>query len=149
MGVDMSKPRKSIPAALVVVGIISAVVAWLVNERIFHSSGDTSVEKALADLASELNKMFPKMLDSETRAETIISEPPNALVYRYTMINRTREQFNVQKLTDTMRPRIINGYKTDEKMRTLREAGVTLKYRYYDKNGAPITEIVVTTTDLK
>jgi hypothetical protein len=140
-------------ASAVTVTVISAVVGAIVGSfvvnRIMHSDADVSVERMLIDASNQVNKMLPIMLDSETRVDSTIPEPPNTLVYHYTLLKRTKSQLDVRAVVDYLRPTVVNNYKTTENMKTLRDAGVMLKYRYYDKDGIFVTEIVVKSSDLK
>jgi hypothetical protein len=144
----MSETRKMNYVALTVVGAISATVALLVVNRVFHSDGEASVEAALVDACKQYNKTLPLMLDSEMRADTMVPEPLNAIVYHYTFVKQKKGELDARSIVEKIRPRVVNGYKTDASMKTLREAGVTLKYRYYDKDGSFVTEIVVKASDL-
>jgi hypothetical protein len=144
----MTGGRAFLPIAMIVVCAIGAAIGTAVVNRPFHSNGDTSVEKQLVDAAIQYNKMLPMMLDSETRGDTIVAQPPNTIVYHYTLVKRTRYELDAHAIVKAMRPRIINNYKTTDSMKALRDAGVTLVYDYYDKNGSFVAEIVVKTSDL-
>jgi len=144
----MTGGRASLPIAMIVVCAIGAAIGAVVVNRPFHIDGKPSVEKELVDAANQYNKMLPMMLDSETRGDSIVPQPPNTIVYHYTLVKRTKNELNAHAIDKAMRPRIINNYKTTDSMKALRDAGVTLVYDYYDKNGSFVTEIVVKTSDL-
>jgi hypothetical protein len=151
----MIEGRTSLAIAMVVVGAIGAVIGLAVvnlpriSLPIHFDSGDTSVERLLAEAADRYNRMLPMMVDSETRADNLTPLPPNTLIYRYTLVKRTKGNLNANVIVKKMRPIIINAYRTTDSLKTLRDAGVTIVYDYYDKNGIYITEIVVKTSDLE
>src|SRR6266566_1913518 len=127
----MTERRKSISVATVAACAIGATVGSFVVNRLMQMDGDTSIEKALVDASNQFNKMCPMMIDSETRGDTMVPEPPNTLVYRYTLIHLTKADVDVHAIVAYLKPRIINNYKSADTMKALREGGVTLKYRYY------------------
>jgi hypothetical protein len=138
----------SVATVTVVAAVVGAIFGSYVVNRIMHPDVDVSVERMLVDASNQVNKMLPMMVDSETRADSTIPEPPNTLVYHYTLLKRTKSELDVRAIADYLRPRLVNNYKTTENMKTLRDAGVMLKYRYYDKDGIFVAEIVVKTSDL-
>jgi hypothetical protein len=147
-GAIMIEGRTSLSIAMVVVGAIGTVIGVAVVNRPIHTDADASVERALVDAANQYNKMLPVMFDSETRGDTSIPQPPNTLIFHLTLVKRTNDELDADAIVKQLRPKIINNYKTTDGMKTLRDAGVTLVYDFYDKNGTFITEIVVKTSDL-
>lgn len=95
-----------------------------------------SYDKILMEVANELNKTCPVMVDGETRFDNAVTVPDNIFVYNYTLIHTDRAQVDTTKLKEYLETRITNYVKTEPKMKFMRDYKTTLNYNYHDKNGA-------------
>lgn len=108
---------------------------------------DKSVELELVQVANELNKNAPMMVDQETRLDTTMAGPGKKLTYHYTLVNLTTEDIDIGELRAFMTTQIVNHVATHSDMQTLRDHRVTFAYSYKDKNGVHLTTIQVTPKD--
>lgn len=94
-----------------------------------------------------MNADLPRPLDKQTRIDTTIPGS-NKLTYVYTLLGVSADDIDEQALIAYLRPSIINGYKTNPKMATLRAKDVELDYLYRDESGKHIIEILFLPKDL-
>jgi hypothetical protein len=111
------------------------------------SNPDASFDRVMMKEADELNKTLPMMLDKETRLNTTMAGPGNRFTYAFTVVNYTKEQLDSARFVALVRPGIVATYKSNDKMRLMRERGTELHYQYSDKNGVFLTDIVVSPRD--
>ncbi len=145
----MAKSRKPFPVVGMIAAAIGAVLgSYAVNRGLSNRTG--SVEKALVQASNELNKTVPTMVDPETRLDGTTAGPGKTFVYQYTLVNIVKDAtFDAKALETAMRPIILEQYKTNPGLKSFRDTGVSMRYRYSDKNGVFITEIVIGPEDLK
>lgn len=127
------------PRDLVPVGSVPRTAPW--------SPPSDSYEQVLAKISREMNATLPRQVDEQTRIDTTISGPGRRLTYVYTFLGVSAEDIDWNALTATLRPSIVNGYKTSPDMAELRAKGVELRYRYRDMAGKHIGEITVSPSD--
>ena len=111
-----------------------------------RSPAADSFDKIIAKISREMNANLPMQLDKETRLDTTL---PGHLkmTYVYTFVGASAEEIDEQEFAAALRPSMINGYKTNPQMATLRARGVEMHYLYRDKSGKHIAEIVVSPKD--
>jgi hypothetical protein len=93
--------------------------------------------------------MMPMTVDSETRCDSVMPAPNKTFVYHYTLVKRSKDDLRTEKIAPYMRPKLVNNYKTAEQMKALRDNGVILEYRYFDKNGVYLASVTVDPADFK
>lgn len=138
-------------------GIITAVVGAVIGsiagrsfmEKLSPSGDRMSIDEGLVKVADQINKMMPMAVDSETRCDSVVPGPNRTISYRYTLVKRSKDELYPDKLVAYMRPRLVTNYKTLEPMKSLRDSGVVLEYRYFDKDGVYITSITVDPKDFR
>jgi hypothetical protein len=138
-------------------GIVTALVGAVVGsiagrsfmEKLCPSSDRMSIDEGLVTVADQINKMMPMTVDAETRCDSLSPGPNRTFVYHYTLVKRSKDELYPDKLVAYMRPRLVNNYRSLEQMKTLRESGVVLEYRYFDKDGEYITSITVDPKDFR
>ena len=98
------------------------------------------------ELSSELNKRMPIVVDKETRLDSTAPGPSKTLSYQYTLLNFDGVKVEEKELSE-IRTRARANYQTNPAMKSLREMGVTLRYRYNNKSGAFVGEFSLTPKD--
>lgn len=117
---------------LIVGLIVGLVVAFAVQQYFTRKS---LLDKQLMEMASELYKSFPMMLDRDTRIDNAVAMPNNVFQYTYSLVNMEKGEVETTALKNFLIPISTNNYKTHPDMKFLRDNNVTLKYYYRDKNG--------------
>jgi hypothetical protein len=116
----------------IAVGAAAFVVSFLITYHFVK--GDNTIDRDLAEAASEINKICPFMVDAETRLDNMLSLPGKVVQYNCTLVNLTKAGINIEKIKETVAPLLLNNIKTNEGLRNFRDKGVIMKYSYGDKN---------------
>lgn len=143
--VPQSKPAKPDNKKLyasVIVGVATFCIAYFGVQQLFFKSG--SIDKEIMNVASELNKSCPVMVDSETRLDNTVALPDNVFQYNYTLVNVEKSKLDTVNVKNYLEPNIINQVKTSPQMQYQRDHKWTLNYCYKDKNGQYILLIKIT-----
>ena len=123
-------------------GIITGVVVMALVQQFFFKA--PSFDKQMMQVASELNKTCPVMVDAETRLDNTISLPDKIFTYNYTLINQVKDSINVEELKKYLTPLVTNNMKTNPVMKFYRDNKITMSYYYKDKQGVFLLNIDVT-----
>lgn len=114
---------------------------WGVHQLFFKPP---SFDKVMVEVASEINKSCPMMIDQVTRLDNAIALPGNSIQYNYTLINIEAADISADSLKKYMEPGIINGIKTNPDLKIYRDKKTTMVYNYRDKNGVFLMRFSVT-----
>jgi hypothetical protein len=123
-------------------GITVGVVVMVLVQQFFLKA--PSFDKQMMQVASELNKTCPIMVDAETRLDNTVALPDKVFVYNYTLVNQVKDSVNVEQLKNYMEPIVTNNMKTNPSMKFYRDNKITMSYYYKDKNGVFVFKIDVT-----
>lgn len=101
----------------------------------------------LIEVAQELNKKGPQLIDPETRIDSTTAAG-DTLVYHYTLVNLTKQDttVNLEGAKAYIKKQAQTNFDTNTKMNELREMKVKLKYEYKDKNSQPLFNFTITAT---
>ena len=123
-------------------GIVVGIVAMVLVQQFFFKS--PSFDKQMMQMASELNKTCPVMVDAETRLDNTVALPDKIFTYNYTLVNQVKDSLNVEELKNYLTPLVTNNIKTNPVMKFYRDNKITLSYYYKDKQGVFLLNIDVT-----
>lgn len=140
---ELSKNILLILATVVGCVVVSALV------RPLYSPPSAPVDQPLYDqvlmeVAGELNKSLPMMINSETRLDTTVALPGKILQYHCTLINQEKKDIDIPELKEMMRPSMIQTLRTSPQMNIFRKEKVMMEYHYKDKNGEYLFTIPIT-----
>jgi hypothetical protein len=124
----------------VVAGIVFFAIAYYGVQQFFKPGFD----KTLMEVASELNKTCPIMVDQDTRLDNAVALPGKIFQYNYTLVNYEKSQINIDTVRKYVQPNIVNTVRTNPDMKHFRDNKVTMDYHYKDKNGVFVLKISVT-----
>lgn len=125
--------------------VASAIVALVaILSSTFLIQNCTSFDKQMQNIAAELNKSYPVMIDSETSLDSITVLPGRTFQYNYTMVNIQKDSIDANVFKEVMEPIILSNTLENPSLNLLRRKNVTFNHRYNDKDGILITEITVT-----
>lgn len=125
-----------------IVGTAVAAIVGVLIQNYFNKP--ISIDQAMMQAASELNKSCPMMVDSETQLDNAIALPDNKFQYNYTLVNYTINEIDLEQLQANIEPGIVNNVRTNPDLKTYRENSVTMVYAYKDKNSEHLLKIEVT-----
>ena len=109
-----------------------------------NSRKDAEIQNKLKQVANEVNKDCPKIINSETRLDNAGAFSNRTLMYNFTLVNKERSQIDTLMLKSSMEPSIINQFKTSPIFELARQNHLTIKYYYKDKNGIYLFTISIT-----
>ncbi len=119
--------------------IVAFVVVFFATQYFFKPS----IDKELAEMASEMNKSCPMNVDEYTTLKNVVALPDKTLQYNYTLVI-SKEEIKVDTVKKYFFPSLLLNAKTNPGMKIIRDKKVTLNYYYADKNGNFVTEYVIT-----
>ncbi len=99
--------------------------------------------------AAGINKTCPKMIDNQTRLDSVTVRPHKEMVYHYTLIKIIKNRFDVDAFEGYMKPIMQNQIRTNEGLKTYRDNKAVMTYDYKDKDGKPLVEMVFTSETYK
>ena len=126
----------------VIVGLIAFALSYFVVQELFFNM--PPLDKAMMEVASEINKTCPIMVDAETRLDNAISLPKNVFQYNYTLVNMEKASTDTVEMRQFLEPTIVNFVKTNPQMKFQRDHETTINYYYKDKEGNFLITISVT-----
>lgn len=134
--------KSSFVILLIIVPILSVIpvkiITEIANEKL-ESYFKESDRKKLLELINEANKITPRMIDDETRADSVVLENNN-VVYRYTIVNFNSHEITYNNLKDALSGK-LNEICSDELMLWLANRNMGMRYTYYGKDGLRISYI--------
>src|SRR5262250_227093 len=103
-------------------------------------------ESYLAEMAGDMNKELPHMLDVDLRLDHVSAGPGKRLTFASTFVHASAGGFDRKALADA-----VAGFKktrcSEPAVKDALEKGVTIDYRFKDKDGRPVTELVLDPSD--
>lgn len=106
-----------------------------------------SFDRALVEASKRINATLPMYPEKGVRLDSTVAGPGKQWTNFLTLLEVSRDELDSGGFAESMRPRLIQGYKTNPDMAMFREWQVELHYHYRDKNGATIATIVVSPKD--
>jgi hypothetical protein len=125
--------------AVIATGIILGIRMW--------SPVKPKLENKLSNLANEVNKNCPVMIDEGTRFDNVVLMPGNIYQFRYTLINNGRENIDPERLKTYVLPNVIENIRTSTDLKYHRDNKVTFSYYYKDMRGDYVTDFSVSAAD--
>lgn len=123
---------------------VSFVIFYAIGQFMGEKSTEPLLDKMLMEMASELNKSCPFIIDNETELENAVALPNNVFQYNYILRNMVKESVDINEIKNRLEPLIINAVKTSPDMKVLRDNKVTFNYYYKDKENIYLFTISVT-----
>jgi len=101
----------------------------------------------LQQIASDFNKKGARMIDAETKIESIEIKGNNTIVYKYTLINLLAKNVDTIEFKKLLKPGIISVIKLSPEMKKLRDQNTQFEYYYKDKEQKFIYNFVIQAKD--
>ncbi len=116
-----------------IVGAAAFLIAYFAVQQVLFKP--PTFDKQMMQIASELNKSCPIMVDAETQLDNAVALPDNTFQYNYTLVSMERATLDISELENYLQPIILNNIKTNPDLKTFRDNDVIMAYNYKDKNG--------------
>jgi hypothetical protein len=122
--------------------IVGALVFWFMSRP-----GNIRSKAQLDKVTAKLNQRTPMLIDKETELSNATAEE-GLLIYNYRLVNVAAADVQADVLTERVKPSATNhACSTPETRNALLNQGVSLRYRYYDKDKSYIGEFDVQPSD--
>lgn len=122
--------------------MVCFAIAYVVVQQLFFNT--SKYDKELMQVASELNKSCPLMMDSETRLDNVLALTGNIFQYNYTLVHVERYMLDTIQLKNAVEPTMVEQVKTSPQMKSFRDHKTTINYTYKDKSGSYLCTIAIT-----
>lgn len=96
---------------------------------------------------NSVNFKCPFMVDEDTRMDSVSIMPDSTFRYDYTLIKQTRDDIDIEGLTNYIGPRIQREATNSSTMQLHRDYKLRLVFYYRDRNGDFVTQIVLNPED--
>ena len=113
-------------------------------------SGEASPEalpstkpKTLAAATKLINDECPKMVDPESRLDSVLLSQEGLLSYYYTLPNKDNPAINPTSFTAFLLPGIIDNIRSNPDLKMHRDSSITMVFNYRSRSGEFITEFSV------
>ena len=134
-----SEPTKTVTTIII---LLIAVVVGIFLLR--NNEKNDSFDEVLLQSAKEINMKCPMKIDEHTRLDSVIALPNKTLQYNYSLVDVVKDSIALESFNPQLQQMILNNVKTSEDLNVHRENQATLAYRYLDKNGALVSNVVIT-----
>jgi len=135
----VTKPKRKFDLKTSLGFVVAFIVMFFVAQAIFKPS----IDKQLANMASEMNKTCPMNIDENTTLKNVVALPNNTVQYNYILVGITKAEVKLDTVKKYVFPGVLQNVKTNPGMKYFRDNKITLNYYYSDKNGVFVTEYVV------
>lgn len=123
-------------------GVVLGIAIMVSLEQYFFKT--PTIDETMMELASEMNKSCPVMIDGETRLDNTIALPDKVFQYNYTLVNMVKSTTDTLALKNKLAPTIANFVRTNPQMKFQRDNKATLNYLYKDQTGQYLFLISIT-----
>lgn len=130
-----------------IIGLVVGLTFAILVQQYFLKP--PSFDKQMMQVASELNKACPIMVDSETQLDNAVALPEKTFQYNYTLINMDKDNIDIERLEEYIKPVILNTIKTNPDLKSFRDNNVIMSYNYKDKNSNHILKLIFTPEQYK
>jgi len=125
----------------IITGVAAFIVAYVAVQSVFFDT-KPDFEGQMVEIADELNRACPIMVDNETRLDSASTQSNKTFQYHYTLINMEKDSVDITELEDYLEPIILHNLRTSSDLKVFRNNNVTMTYQYQDMNEAFLFELV-------
>lgn len=133
--------------AWIVTAALVGSLIWWAMPKYFPSAENPRSEESLSRLAAEINRSVPVMIDKETELLPAVGAA-GMLIYNYRLVSYSVTQVDRDKFAAGAKQRVTQGACNRPETRDdFLKKGITLRYRYFDKDKQHIATVDVTPAD--
>jgi hypothetical protein len=131
----------------VVAAVAAGYLVWWFIPIVLQNSADPRSLEHLTQVAAEINRSIPVMIDQET--ELLPAQAAEAmLIYNYRLVGYSAAQINPDKFAAGVREKVTqSACNRAETSEGFLKKGVSLRYSYFDKDKIHIATVDVTPKD--
>jgi len=112
------------------------------------SKSNRNLKLLLSNAENQIKGYLPLMVDEETRLDAV-KITNDTFYYIYTLVKVSPGEFNSNKLTEILKPILLDQSCNTQNLQPLVNAGATIAYKYKNKKGKMITTININRGDCK
>jgi hypothetical protein len=140
----MKKQNQLLKFAAVIIG---GILGYAIVSSMYEAGRNKShLDFALTQIANDMNQKLPQMVDEQTRLDKVTAGS-GKLTYFLSLSDSVKSNLDLADFESKLQPKLIQNYKTNSTMDTLREQKVILEYEYKDKNGEIVFETSISPKD--
>jgi len=129
---------------------VQALRVWNLENSITAERAPTpSLKEQLSQAAAESKKTLPRMVDSDTRLDSVTTGPGLRLSYQYTLVRLSKAGVNVETFKNRVLPTLLRRFCERWGSKEYPREGFQAIYRYLDRDGLLLAEIPVTPDDCR
>ena len=132
----------------ILIGILIFFVVTSILKEILQMR-KVPINEQLVEMVSEVNKLAPIMVDSNTRFDNAMALPGNKIQYNYTILKYAKSDIDTLALAKETKTYIVNMIKTNPKAIFFKENSIDLSASYSDSVGVYICTIFIKSDDYK
>lgn len=126
------------------IGVIAGMIAFAVTSYGVQQLFKKDLASELRSAAQELNKQGPLPVEQFTRLDSASANGKTNFIYYYTLGDLDKSEVSLESVNSYIRPNVIENVKKSPDLKYFRENSAEMDYRYYDRSGAFVIEIAVT-----
>lgn len=131
------------PLFILLIGAMLSLAAFTSCKSKEAPEAQNQVER----FVNSVNFKCPFMVDEDTRMDSVSIMPDSTFRYDYTLIKQTRDNIDIEGLTNYIGPRILREATNSSTMQLHRDYKLRLVFYYRDRNGDFVTQIVLNPED--
>jgi hypothetical protein len=112
------------------------------------SADDSRGNDYLVKMADSMRQHLPKMLNPQTRWDSVVAGPGEKLTYSYTLVNYASGNIDRGAISDSLSD-LKKEYCASPFGKEMIERGASVEYIYRGKDGRPITELRLTAIECR
>jgi hypothetical protein len=128
-------------------GALAGYLVFYLLPDYFRQEPNPRAPARLSEIAAELNRSVPVMIDKETEL-TLVEGHEGMLIYKYRLVPYSVGQLDHEKFAAGAKQRVTQGACNQAELRDdFLKKGVTLRYSYFDKDKQHIATVDVVPAD--
>jgi len=143
-GFGLSKFLKG--AAWVLISLLVLSFAKVCGKEAAKVTIGNNKQVNVSEIQKDLNKDLPRMLDDETRLDSIVALN-NDILYRHTLVNLDASAVDVNVFVGNMKKYLSSALCGKQNTRDMLDKNYSYRYEYCDRNGVYLCVVGVTKTN--
>lgn len=129
--------------------VISGVVALSLCLFFYFNSKDPNANVEITELVGKYNKNCPLLIQEGIRLDSVSLPKEKFVQYNLTLVKVDKATAEVEVIKENIQESLIGTASSNPGLKTFRDNGFTLIYRYSDKKKGYLFEITITPKQYK
>ena len=143
----MKKRNQPLRILAVIVGLFAGYAAISMMRE--WGREESKTKDVLNKIAFGLNQKLPLMIDAVTRLDLVETGENRSIIFNYSILNKTKSEVDLSAIKLNLQLNFfgMNNSVFDQQTKLLRDHRIDMYFKYKDKNGDLVTEIIFTPKD--